>query len=210
MAKKKVSDQNNIEAPEFNDKKGIALEDQLIRVFDDVLEDKEQIIKGYKPVKSKMFLSNLTIGFIFNLFLILLAVLNFVDSSMTLTERLVGSLIPLGIVILIFTFSILFTCLSYKNTYYVLTNKRIIIRSGVFGVDFQALDIANIGASMVTVSLLDKILRKKTGSIKFGLNSSPINAEGKVSSYAFMHITDPYKVHKEIKEFINKSKEEKA
>ena len=54
MAKKKVSDQNNIEAPEFNDKKGIALEDQLIRVFDDVLEDKEQIIKGYKPVKSKI------------------------------------------------------------------------------------------------------------------------------------------------------------
>lgn len=204
---KKVTREQNIEATELKDKKGIALEDQLARVFDDVLEVGEKIEKGYKPVKSKMFLSGIFAFSIFNIFMIILAVINLFGEQTSLTETLLGTLIPGGLAVVGIILSMVFACLRYKNTYYAVTNKRLIIRTGIFGVDFNALDIENIGASSVSVSLLDKILRKNTGSLKFGSNSSPINADRSINGYMFMHIENPYQVHKEIKEHINDVRE---
>lgn len=204
---KKVSSREKIEAVELKDKKGIAFEDQLARVFDDVLEAGEKIEKGFKPVKSKMFLSGILTFSIFNVFLVALAIFNLFGEQTSLTETLLGTLIPGGLALIGFVCSIIFTSLRYKNTFYVLTNKRLITRTGVFGVDFNALDIENIGASSVSVSLLDKMLRKNTGTLKFGSNSSPINAEGSTNAYMFMHIQNPYHVHKEIKEYINVARE---
>ena len=89
---------------------------------------------------------------------------------------------------------------KYDKTYYLVTDKRVIIRTGVFGIDFNALDISKISASSVTVSLLDKLHRKNTGTIQFGSS-----VENSVNAYMFTCVKEPYKVHKEIKEFINVS-----
>ena len=206
MSKKMVSREQSIEAPEFKDKKGVALEDQLVRVFDDVLEVGEKIDKGYKPVKSKMFLSTLLPVILINLLLIGLAIFNLTGEQISLTETLLGSLIPAGLAVVIYIFAILFASLKYKNTYYLLTNKRLIIRTGVLGIDFKSLDIININASFVNVSILDKILRKNTGSLKFSSKLSQNNVEGSDNSYMLMHIQNPFQVDKEIKEMICISK----
>jgi len=74
-------------------------------------------------------------------------------------------------------------------------------------VDFKSLDRKMIGAIDVNVSLLDKLLRKNTGTLKYGSMSSPINNQ--TSTYVFAHISNPYENYKKIKECIDDCKEKK-
>ena len=62
-----------------------------------------------------------------------------------------------------------------------------------------------IGATNVHVSILDKLVRKNTGSIVFGSNSAPIVGQGSV--FIFKDIVDPYNESKEIKKTIDEYKE---
>ena len=101
----------------------------------------------------------------------------------------------------------LFTALHYKNVYYAYSNKRIIIRSGIFGVDYKSLDMSMIGAVDVYVSLLDKLLKKNTGSLSFGSAASPVGSAN-ASMYRFNHITLPYETCKEVKSYIDAYKKE--
>lgn len=189
---------------DFALKKGkISLEDQLIRNFDDIIECDEEIIKGYKPNKAKVYLSRISVFILFGLFVLLSVIGVWIDVDISKWERVIGTCLIVGLYVLLFAIVLWFTSLYYNNTFYVYTNKRLIIRTGVFGVDFHSLDIKNIGASGVSVSILDKILRKGTGSIKFGSNSSPINLT--TTSFSFTHIEKPYQAYKEIKEYIEKS-----
>lgn len=191
------------EIQDSNLKQGkIDFEDELFRKFNDIIESDEKIVQGFKPVKSKVFASNFLCWFVFlGIFTVVVMLVLWLDSGVVMSEKIIGTSIVGGIFLILFSIVLWFTILYYKNTYYVYTNKRIIIRTGIFGVDFHSLDIGNIGASGVTVSLLDKILRKNTGSIKFGSNSSPINGQN-ASYYGFLHVENPYQIHKEIKEYI--------
>ena len=118
-------------------------------------------------------------------------------------------LIPIGIWVGCMFVVLLFAWLHYKNLYYAYTNKRIIIRSGIFGVDFKSLDMGMIGAVNVYVSLLDKIVRKNTGSIMFGSTASPIGyAQSSGSVYRYKHIDAPYETCREIKSFIDNYKKQ--
>ena len=193
-------------------KEKVSFEDDVIRVFDPVLDSDEQIIKAYKPCKAKVFLSNLLLGSIPFLCLVLLAVLLVIiptdsQSKMVVSEIVVCIVVPSVVAIIAFGFNLWFTCLYHKNTYYAYTNKRLIICTGIFGVDYKSLDIKNIGASDVYVSLIDKFLKKNTGSLRFGSNSSPINGS-KDNIYGFSHIVEPYETYKEIKSFIEKTQKE--
>ena len=94
--------------------------------------------------------------------------------------------------------------LGYKKTFYAYTNKRVIMRTGVIGVDYKSLDIKMIGAIDVYVSFFDKLVHKDTGSLRSGSMSSPIN--GQASAFIFSHIEKPYENYKKIKEFIEEQK----
>ena len=115
-------------------------------------------------------------------------------------------LIPIGIYIVLIAFIMLLTALHYKNVYYAYSNKRIIIRSGIFGVDYKSLDMSMIGATDVYVSLLDKIMKKNTGSLTFGSAASPVGGSNNASGYRFNHVTAPYETCKEIKSYIDSYK----
>ena len=65
-----------------------------------------------------------------------------------------------------------------------------------------------IGAVDVYVSVIDKILRKNTGSVTYGSMASPMNGNTG-SLYRFSHIETPYETCKEIKTAINLFKESK-
>ncbi len=189
----------NNEVQDESLKKGkISVEDQVIRLFDDVIEADETIQKGFKPNKKKVFASFIIFDVIVAFFFSLTILGMWLDGEIPQKEKIIGTCIVAGVVLLIVSFTMWFVSLYYKNAYYVYTNKRIIVRTGVFGVDFHSLDIENIGASNVCVSLLDKMVGKNTGSIRFGSNSSPITN----SYYGFMNIENPYQVYKEIKGYI--------
>lgn len=189
----------NNEVQDESLKKGkISVEDQVIRLFDDVIEADETIQKGFKPNKKKVFASSIIFDVIVAFFFSLTILGMWLDGEIPQKEKIIGTCIVAGVVLLIVSLTMWFVSLYYKNAYYVYTNKRIIVRTGVFGVDFHSLDIENIGASNVCVSLLDKMVGKNTGSIRFGSNSSPITN----SYYGFMNIENPYQVYKEIKGYI--------
>lgn len=189
----------NNEVQDESLKKGkISVEDQVIRLFDDVIEADETIQKGFKPNKKKVFASFIIFDVIVAFFFSLTILGMWLDGEIPQKEKIIGTCIVASVVLLIVALTMWFVSLYYKNAYYVYTNKRIIVRTGVFGVDFHSLDIENIGASNVCVSLLDKMVGKNTGSIRFGSNSSPITN----SYYGFMNIENPYQVYKEIKGYI--------
>ena len=140
-------------------------------LFDDILEKNEQIIKIIKPSKSR-YVKALFAPFIIPIFW------------------------PHLILILVLTLFTLpfFYMHGYKNLYYAYTNKRLIVRIGIIGVDYHSLDFKNITASSVDVGLFDKSKNATTGTIFFKSSSSSIK---------FQYVENPYDLLREIREHID-------
>lgn len=175
-------------------------------LFSHVLDEDEKIIKVFKPNKAKLFLSSIVLNFMWSFWFLALGVFSilFPDEGETINKIYV--LIPIGIYVVLFACIMLFTALHYKNVYYAYSNKRVIVRSGIFGVDYKSLDMSMIGATDVYVSLLDKIIKKNTGSLTFGSAASPVGGSNNTSGYRFNHIKAPYETCKEIKSYIDSYK----
>ena len=95
----------------------------------------------------------------------------------------------------------------FKNIEYDITNKRIIIRSGIIGVDFKEINLDQIGAVTVRVDFLDKLVKPNTGTIYFGSASTPIVQSDKGNTglqFKFADIENPYEEYKRIKAVLNK------
>ena len=181
-------------------------------IFEPILDTDERIIKVFKPHKGKMFTSVLLTSFCCWCWFLIVAILGMLTDpetgEFTPAEWWIVLGVCLGIVIFFTGFTILFTALAYKNTYYAYTNKRVIIRKGIFGVDYKSLDMIMIGAIDVSVTLIDKIIRKNTGSIAFGSMASPIAGQNGLL-FKFAHISAPYETYKEIKTVIDEFKNTK-
>lgn len=189
--------------------------------FKPVLDNDEKVLKVIKPKKSVMYAKSMIIS---SIWILLIFACAFVGVLLEMLED--PEVIELGnqttVVWVLILFCIILPLVinlllqwalmhvSYKNTYYAYTNKRVIIRKGIFGVDYKSLDLKMIGASVVNVTLLDKILRKNTGSINFGSMASPISG-ATVGNFVFANIENPYDFYKEIKSHISSvsSKENK-
>lgn len=166
--------------------------------FSLILDDNEKIIEILRPNKVKLIFSvvfsYIILAMLFCVPLLLAFVFNETESNFNLWP------IPVAIFVVIVVVSTIFSLLYYNKTYYAYTNKRLVVRTGIIGVDYKSLDMRTIGAINVYVSLFDKILHKNTGSLHFGSMSSPLN--GQNSAFNFSHITNPYENYKKIKEYI--------
>ena len=176
------------------------------KLFERILDDDEKIEKVMKPHKGKYYLS---VMLAWGLSLAIFAVMGiifvlFPEEGMEIDK--IYTLIPIGIWVACMIVVWLFAAIYYKNLYYAYSNKRVIIRSGIFGVDFKSLDMSMIGAVNVYVSFVDKIIRKDTGSIMFGSTASPIGGQNAGAVYRFNNIKAPYETCKEVKSFIDKYK----
>ena len=172
--------------------------------FEKILDEDEFIIKEYKPNKFKFYFQTvLTTSFIllFMFIPLLIGAIVDVDAPVFVIP------IVLTLFIIIILMVLLFTKLSYNKRFYAYTNKRIIIH-GFIGIDFKSLDLEFIGASEVRVDFLDKILKRNTGTIKFGSHATPTNVQG-VQAFQFVAIIDPYNVYKEIKKHMDEVKSNK-
>ena len=179
-------------------------------LFDKILDEDEKIIKVFKPHKSKYFFTTL-VSWGFSILLIslfLACAVIFPDDGGVFKPVLL--VIPIGFFVLSMLLVLLFSSIYYKNVYYAYSNKRIIIRSGVFGVDFKSLDMSMIGAVNVYVSLFDKIIKKNTGSIMFGSTASPIGYQASSTYYRFNNIQMPYETCKEVKSYIDEYRQKSS
>lgn len=179
-------------------------------MFEPILDKDEQIIKAFKPNKQKMLwwymLAALWINVVFVLCVGLPVILGITLDAETPAPTWAVWLavcIVVAIAIIVFLLSYWFFNLAFKKCVYAYSNKRIIVRHGIFGTDYKSLDMSMIGATGVNVGVLDKILRKNTGSIFMGSMASPVTTG---AMFALAHVKNPYEVYKEIKEVIDNSK----
>ena len=180
-------------------------------VFEPILDKDEKVIKIFKPHKAKMFVSmSLTWFFcwIWILLISLLGLLTSFEESYNPAEWWLFVIVIASILIVCVGLTFLFFTLSYKKTYYAYTNKRVIIRKGIIGVDYKSLDLDMIGVVTVNVGVLDKIMRKNTGTISYGSMASPVGGQNG-PMFRFAHIVDPYETYKEIKGVIDEYKNKK-
>ena len=173
--------------------------------FTDVLEKGEKIVKVYKPNKCK-FWTAFTLSSIFYVWIwAFTALLGAIpeegkafDPSLFRLLLIISCAVFVGGMLI----TMLFGAIYYKNRYYAYTGKRIIIRSGVIGIDFKSLEFKHLTATIVNVTFLDKIIGRNTGNLRFGSPSSPVSAMY-MNPYVFKHISKPYDTLREIKEIID-------
>lgn len=102
----------------------------------------------------------------------------------------------------------MYRMLVYRFIHYVVTDKRIILQSGLIGRDFEFVDYDKIQNATVDVGILDKVLMQNTGTISIDANrmqtvtDSYTDAQGRRHSstgvrnvpFLLSHVTDPYSV----------------
>jgi len=170
------------------------------KLFERILDDDEKIIKVIKPNKFKYFMSFFTISTLCLIWFAIIGVfaILFPDEGVVVKNKWLAVL-PVVAYIVVELIIMVFAIFYYKAVHYAYTNKRLIIRSGVFGIDFRSLDMGMVGAIDVYVSLLDKMAGKDTGAVCFGSTASPMISKYGGSFYRFNHIEKPYETCKEIK-----------
>lgn len=176
--------------------------------FENVLDNDEIVVKAWKSNKVRYFL-----GYWIWIGLWTLALVGAIISNVvTKNTYWMDNILPISILFVLSWVMLLFAWLYYRNVFYCYTNKRIIIKSGIIGVDYHSLYLKSITAINVHVGILDKLIRKNTGTILFGAASSQIGggANG-VNPYRFACLVDPYTLYKELKTTIDEQnkKEEK-
>lgn len=204
-----MEEKTAVSAEESSDKESKTVENKFKAEFENILDDDEKVIKVIRPHKGKVYLSRIlctALPCLLYVALILAMVFIPSDEPMSKTDKLIALCSIIGFCVVIFAIVLLFTALYFKHTYYAVTNKRLIIRTGIIGVDFKSLDYRNLGATDVYVSILDKILHKNTGTLRFGNASSPM---GTNKMYCFSHVVEPYNLYKEIKQYIAQQQDNK-
>jgi len=161
-------------------------DEAVAKLFDNVLERGEEIVRTYKPNRKALRTS------VFFWFIV----------------------IPLLWPILILGFPIIFPVYRayYNKRAYAVTDRRILVRGGIIGVDYKSLKISSINATTVRVGIYDKIARQNTGTVEFGSPSTPLgatNASGmRLNPFVFGFITNPYEELREIEEHIDRVQKE--
>jgi membrane protein YdbS with pleckstrin-like domain len=85
---------------------------------------------------------------------------------------------------------------SYGNTAYAFTNKRVMIRSGVFGIDYQIIDYDKIRDYQVNIGPIENMFG--VGSVLF--NTGEVSHKGHPMLKRFSGIENPYDVFRQLKE----------
>ena len=92
----------------------------------------------------------------------------------------------------------IYKALAYRHTYYAITNKRVLLQTGVIGRDFQIVDFDKITNAEVNVGIFDKLFSRNSGSIL--ISSAGTFTYGKhgpiARPYTLSNIPNPYDVFK--------------
>ncbi len=177
-------------------------------LFKVVLDDDEKVVQVIRPLKSRAWFGTIVGLIIWALFLVPFGVCMMIFHEPTSPDAEDTLWVGLGFLILWAVTSLLgiiAIALWCRKTVYAWTNKRVLIRTGYIGVDYKSLDLNMVGALSVNVNVVDKIMRKNTGTISFGSMASPMTTQN-VAKFNFSYVYDPYRVYKEVKAYIDQKK----
>lgn len=174
-------------------------------LFQVVLDDDEEVVQVIRPHKGRAWF-----GTIFTFVVLTLVIVPFAIMMMVFRQQGDGDSLGAGIGALVFwalisALGFVATALWSCKTVYAWTNKRVLIRTGYIGVDYKSLDLNMVGALSVNVTMVDKLLRRNTGTIAFGSMASPMTTQN-ASKFNFPFVYDPYRVYKEVKGYIDQKK----
>jgi uncharacterized membrane protein YdbT with pleckstrin-like domain len=85
--------------------------------------------------------------------------------------------------------------LVFNNTYYSISNKRVLMRSGFFGTDFRSIDHDKVSDTSVNVGIIDNMFG--TGSIF--INTGRSDSNGRISYEKIQSVQNPYEAFKLLK-----------
>jgi len=164
--------------------------------FDAVKDKDENFIWIGKPV----FLPFILSGVPFLIFGLLWGAFDYFGFIRNMPAKMAGFAIPF-FAIHLFPFygsilNMLRLVLVHGNTCYAITNKRLMMRSGFFGIDFKAIDYDKISDVEVTVNPLENMFGVGTVQAFSGRTSS----KGTRLYDSFIAVGNPYEVFKKIKE----------
>jgi len=178
-----------------------------------ILEDNEQIIwEGKQDLKSAI-ISSLT-GMIF--LFIFGALFQFMTSgtgTCTINGQIrpaeacagIGNYISYGLFALALLIPIT-SFLRYKVTRYIISNKRILLKSGLIGADMRSIYYDQVKSAFVNVGLVGKIFG--TGSILIDTGRITQTKNGSRADYdRFSNINNPYEVYKTLQDRLSNRKE---
>ena len=179
-----------------------------------ILTNDEEIKESFKPSKKRFVTANIISTLIFliiffgGIFTVgilgIIDVIKFTDSEggrdLLAPIMFLAFSSPFLIMIIL---SIIGYIVRYKRTIYVVTNKRLIIRSGFIGVDYKSIELKYVGLVNVRVDFLDKFCGN-TGTVTFASPAIPMmNNQNNVNgAFAFRCVENPYEVYKKVKEYI--------
>ncbi len=176
----------------YNEKYFNVGNDMSANKVEDILDDGEAILLRTKPKKSAYLWSKILE--MMPMVLIWLAIVTYaiVFSVHTISDADVQ---PIFIVTIAVSFAFLLIpvwmwlyriitgAIRYKNIEYVFTEKRVIIRSGLIGIDFTSIYYSDIEGVNLNVGFIDRIL--KVGDIYI---------KAKTQSCSLVDIQNPYKL----------------
>lgn len=107
---------------------------------------------------------------------------------------------------IILAIGLFFTVVSFVSNYvkkYFITNKRVLIKSGIIGTDFNSIYFTGVKTANVNVGLVDKIFSVGTISIDTGKIENVATGSGnnehssiQIAYDRLIHISNPYEVYK--------------
>lgn len=159
-----------------------------------ILSSNEKVVWEGKPKFAPYFISQLTCAGCFSVIFLIGALLAAAGGEL-------GPSIFIFILGLVFVISPLISYLYYKKIYYAITDKRIILQSGIIGTDFNSVDFDKIQSMSVNVGIMDKLFGGNTGTIS--IYSGLIVSTGQGGSTSVPHslifVEDAYSVYEKLK-----------
>ncbi len=140
---------------------------ELPRDVVEMLEPGEEVLWSGKPVKTPFVVKGLVVN-IFTIPFILFPVFIFMNVPKLLLEPMVLAFFALwwGMLGLISFGNPIYSFFVWKNIFYIITNKRIIVRKGLIGIDYDVLDLDHVQQVNVDVGFWDKIYETGTLTVQ--------------------------------------------
>lgn len=186
--------------------------------LNEILLESENIIYQYKPNKKRFIAYPLLITFlsffIFVMCCLIISLLVFLfpgegESKSNALPPLYVGLSFLGLMLLMMLLETFLFKRKYNNTFYAITNMRVLVRTGIFGITYSTLLLSSVASINVSTNWVDKLFKTNAGDVYFFSSSTPnsyaVNGN-KLGSFAFISVEDPYKIYKEISSIVKSPK----
>jgi uncharacterized membrane protein YdbT with pleckstrin-like domain len=160
-----------------------------MKELDRVLDKNEKVFWEGKPKFSVSIFGNLIILLI--VLIILIVPIFTLNIELSMSSKIKISLAIFSLILILFIYIVF----DYKNTYYAITNKRIIIQSGIIGRDFETIDFDQITNAEVNIGVMDKIFGSgRSGSIMISTAGSIAYSKSGAYNVPFKlnNILNPY------------------